>query len=237
MLGTRPDLAYAIGKLARFSSNPSQDHWDALRRVLTYLKNFPDIRLELVKGASIAPEGYVDADYANDKSNRKSTAGYVFSVSGTAFSWSSKKEPTVATSTMEAEYIALFFGSQQAAWIEQFYKQIGFELQNPIRIHCDSETAIAVAKKEESHKASKHLDVKFHSVRERIANGQINVTFIKSEFNTADVFTKSVPRKTFAVHTTSMGLVQEQEDYIADEEEEREVDAILTPPSEDGSQD
>ena len=173
MLGNQPNLTYAIGKLARFSSNPSQDHWDALWWVLTYLKNFLDIHLKLVKGASIAPEGYVNADYANDKSNRKSTTSYIFSVSRMAFSWSSKKEPTVATSTMEAEYIALFFSSQQAAWIEQFYKQISFELQNPIRIHCNSETAIAVAKKEESHKASKHLNVKFHLVHKQITNSEL----------------------------------------------------------------
>lgn len=228
MLGSRPDLAYSIGKLARFSSNPSTQHMHAIDRVLRYLKAYPDKYLEWIPGGTVLPDGFVDADFASDKSDRKSTTGYVFYLNGTLFSWSSKKQSTVATSTMEAEYIALFHASQQAAWIWQFYKQIGLPLTSPIEIRCDSEAAINVAKAEESHKASKHLDVKLHSIRERIEHGIISVLRVPTKENVADMFTKSLPPDTFRRHSSALGL---EPDF--DDPEEEEVQALLTPPEDE----
>ena len=129
---------------------------------------------------------------------------------------------------MEAEYIALFHASQQAAWIWQFYKQIGLPLTSPIEIRCDSEAAINVAKAEESHKASKHLDVKLHSIRERIEHGIISVLRVPTKENVADMFTKSLPPDTFRRHSSALGL---EPDF--DDPEEEEVQALLTPPEDE----
>ena len=226
MLGSRPDLAYSVGKLARFSSNPSSQHTRALNRVLQYVRTTQNHYLEWIPDEdSIQPEGAVDADFAGDTSDRKSTAGYFFFLGGTVFSWSSKKESTVATSTMEAEYIALFLASQQAAWIFQFYDQIGFPLSQPIDIHCDSEAAINVAKAEQTHKLSKHLDVKCHSIRERVEQGMIKLVWVKTQANSADILTKQVSRESFKTHAYGIGL--EDGNY---DEEEAEVEAHLTPP-------
>ena len=177
MLGTRPDLAYSIGKLASFSSNPSSHHIHALDRVLLYLHGSVSLHLDWwPEEENLAPTGFTDADFAGDSSDRKSIGAYCFNITGTVFSWSSKKESTIATSTMEAEYIALYMGSQQATWIYQFYKQIGFPLDEPIEIFCDSQPALSVAKGEETHRKAKHLDVDLHSVRERVTLGQIQLT-------------------------------------------------------------
>ena len=171
--------------------------------------------------------------YAGDTSDRKSTAGYIFATAGTAFSWSSKKEPTVATSTMEAEYIALFMASQQAAWIYQFRSQIGFPLDTPIEIFCDSQAAINVSKSEQTHRLSKHLDVKLHSIRERIDNEIIKLSWIKTEKNTADMLTKQLPQAAFKTHITGLGM--EDANVVASEisDSEAEVATHLTPSDDD----
>ena len=165
-LSTHPDFAYAVGKLARFILNPSKAHIDATLDILSYLNSHRHYRIVFTsdkESNDIQPEAYVDADWASNKSDRKSMAGYVFVLAGSTVSWSSKKEFTIATSTMEAEYIALFLGAQQAAWMWQFYKQIGFPLKEPITVHTDSQAAISVAKGEFPHKHSKHLDIKLHA--------------------------------------------------------------------------
>ena len=175
MLGTRPDIVYAVGKLARFVTNLSPEHIKAARCILAYLKATDYWGLRYYSNGFIEPEGFVDADHAGDKSDRKSTVGYTFLAVKCAFSWSSKKESMVATSTMEAKYIALFLGAQQAVWIRQFYRQIGFPLEEPTMIYCDSEAAIAIAHAEHSHKLSEHLDIRLHSIHERIQNWEIEV--------------------------------------------------------------
>jgi len=234
MLGTRPDLAYSVGKLASFSSNPSPHHIRALDRVLHYLSCTPSHHLDWWpdEEEGIEPHGYTDADHAGDSSDRKSVGGYIFRVGGgTVFSWSSKKQTTTATSTTEAEYIALFNGSQQAAWIFQFYKQIGFPLDDPIEIYCDSQSALQVAKGEESHRKVKHIDVDYHSIRERVKLGQTKLIWVKSTNNPADILTKSIPADDFIRHLTEIGLDPE---YDSDDEgEEEQVAQELDAPADD----
>jgi hypothetical protein len=209
MLSTRPDLAYAVGKLAQFSSNPSKTHSDMILHVFSYIANTPDHSLISQcqnHGNAISPEGFVNADYAGDSSDQKSTTSYSFYLSNATFSWSSKKESTIATSTMEAEYIALFYGSQQAAWLWNFYGQIGLTLKSPIQLYTDSQSALAVAKGEQTHTKSKHLDVKLHSIREQITTGQILVDYVESEKNYADTFMKSLSRSVFPARVEYLGL-------------------------------
>jgi len=155
---------------------------------------------------------------------------------GTVFLWSSKKESTVATSTTEAEYITLYLALRQAAWIHQFYKQIGLTLDLPIEIWCDSQPALQVAKGEEAHRKVKHLDVEYHSICERVDQGQIELKWIKSENNAADILTKSVPADVFRKHRDGIGLAAEgqyESDDSDDDEEEKEVAEHLTPPLSD----
>ena len=208
-LSTRPDLVYTVGKLARFVSNPSKAHIDAALDVLSYLNSHCDYRIVFTsdkESNDIQPEAYIDVDWAGDKSDRKSMAGYIFMLASSTFSWLSKKESTVNTSTMEAEYIALFLSTQQAAWMWQFYEKIGFPLKEPITVHTDSQAAISVAKGEFPHKRSKHLDIKLHAVRECIQNSQIEVCYVPTKSNPADIFTKSLPKSLFSDHLDGLGI-------------------------------
>ena len=169
MLGTRPDLAYAVGKLSRFSSNPAPEHFITIQRVLDYIYATRHFRLEYFRKSTedrtlIYPIGMSDSDFAGDTSDRKSTSGYVFVLGYGAISWYSKKQTTVATSTLEAEYTALFAASKKAVWIRQFLQQIGVKDPPVIEVFCNNMGALAVAEGAESHFKSKHLDIQLHTI-------------------------------------------------------------------------
>ena len=198
MLGTRPDIAFAVGKLARFSSNPSQDHLNALKRLFDYICWSADFGLRFIKQDNPEfPICHVDADFAGDPSDRISVTGYVFMSFGTPFSWSSKKQPVVATSTAEAEYTAMFYASQQAFWIRQFSQEIGFPFTKPLEIFSDSQAALSIASGTHTHGKTKHLDVKLHKIREYVNTKHINLNFIRGEDNKADILTKPLAHKQF----------------------------------------
>ena len=210
MLGSRPDLSYAVGKLARFSHNPSPEHILALIRTVSYVKRYPDFCLQYSRqnnGGAMQPTGFVDSDWAADVSDSRSTAGYVFLLGNAAFSWYSKKQGHVSESTADAEYTALFRGGQQAFWLQQFHQQIGLKLADPVKIYCNSEAAITIAQNQGTHTKSKAIRIETHSVRDRIENREIEVKYIASKNNTADIFTKSLPRELFESHRDCLGLI------------------------------
>ena len=228
MLSTHPDLAYAVEKLARFSSNPSPNHQRALKRVLLYLRSHPTRFLEwLPDGTSTDIDGNCNLDWAGNRSDSKSTTGYFFFLDGTAFSWSSKKEAMVATSTMEAEYIALFMACQQATWIRGFMAQLGLPINKPIENYCDSTTALSVAAAEETHQRAKHISVKYHSIHKHIQNHEVATKWVCSDSNQSDILMNSLPVNVFQNHVARIGLESEP---TSDGDEEAKVDEILTPP-------
>ena len=196
MLGTRPDLAYAVGKLARFSTNPSPDHLRALDRVFGYLEATRDTCLVYRRSTNKEgnrPYGYSDSDWAGDTSNSISTSGHVFFLSEAAFVWTSKKQDVVAMSTAEAEYIALSLAGQQATWIRLFLEQVGLPLSTPLEVKCDNQAAIAIASSSEgSHKRKKHIRIKYHSIQFLVERNEVSLIYVPSLDNVADQFTKSL---------------------------------------------
>ena len=209
MLGTRPDIAYAVGVLGRFASNPSPDHMTAIDRLFRYIDHTQDLCLVYTKqngGNTIDPVGYVDSDLAGDIATAKSTRGYVFFLGDAAFSWSSKLQPTTASSTAEAEYISLYFGGQQAAWLRNFYEELYSPLDHPIQIYCDSQPAIAILKNEGNHAHSRYFHIRYHVVRERVENGEIEVDYIGTDSNIADVLTKALNGPKTSAAVDRMGL-------------------------------
>ena len=209
MLGTRPDLAYAVSKLSRFSSNPSDEHIHAAIRVVSYIKDTTGYCLKynrLSNGNAVDPTGFTDSDWAADVSDSRSIAGYTFLLGNSAFSWYSKKQGHVSTSTADAEYTALFRGGEQAFWLRQFYEQIGLPLTTPVQVYCDNESAIAIAKNEGTHSKSKSIRIETHAVRERINRHEIQLEHVRSKDNVADILTKSLPRDLFLTHRDGLGL-------------------------------
>ena len=207
MLGTCPDLAHAVGVLARFSSNPSHHHTNALSRLLGYIQATKRRYLFFHPDEeSVDPVGYTDADFAGDKDGSKSTSGYTFLIHGATFSWRSKLQSTVAGSTMEAEYIALYHASLNAVWIRNFLQQIGLDLSTPLPLYCDNNPALNVAMAEAPHAMTKHFDVKWHIVRQHIKDRVTNVIRCSSEENKADVFTKALGNSEFMLKSSDLGL-------------------------------
>ena len=167
---TRPDIAYAVSTVARFSSKPSKHHWTAVKHIMRYLKGASKLGLLYSKDGSDDCFGYSDADWAGDTDDRKSTSGYLFQLSGVAVSWSSKKQTCVTLSTAEAEYIVLSSAAQEAIWIHQLTKNLKNDMaaKEPIVIYEDNQSAICMAKNPQFHGRTKHIEINYHFIRDQV---------------------------------------------------------------------
>jgi hypothetical protein len=220
MIGTRPDLAASISIISQFSANPSDGHLHAAKRVLRYLRKTTHYKLHLGAFAddnSVQTQtqhlqlyGYSDASWGDDLPTRRSTSGYVFYLSKGPVSWSSKKQATVALSSTEAEYMALTHAAKEAIWLRRFLTELRFEkevrLQLPTIIHEDNQSAIALAKNPIHHARSKHIDIQFHFIRERIEAGEIELVYTPTEHMTADILTKALAAPKFEKQVRDLQL-------------------------------
>ncbi|KXJ78520.1 hypothetical protein RP20_CCG004375 [Aedes albopictus] len=189
---TRPDIAYAVNAVSSFCGNPGEAHWTAAKRILRYLQGTKSLGLVFRKESDAAFEGFSDADWGNDPDSRRSVTGYLFQFGGGSVSWSSRKQPTVALSTMEAEYMALSAASQEALWWRGFRAEL-LGRKEPITIYCDNRSTIWLAEKEIGYSPrSKHIDVRHHFVREQLENHTIELKYICSGNQKADALTKPV---------------------------------------------
>lgn len=216
MLGTRPDIAYAVTALSQFSHNPGPIHWSGVKRLLRYLRGTMDYKLTYSGSSSSSPpdihsfpvlSGYCDSDWGSDLNNRRSITGYVFTLAGGAISWQSKKQPTVALSSVEAEYMASTQATKEALWWRAFLKELGLNnINHSTRIHSDSQGSMALAKNPEYHSRTKHIDIQHHFVREHVAKRNVHFEFIGTELMVADVLTKPLSRDKHVKFIQSMGL-------------------------------
>ena len=208
MMGTRPDIAYAIGKLARYSKNPSPEHIAAVRRVFGYLHGSAASGLGFQNSKNKKPlTAYLDSDWAREEATTKSTSSYCFMMADACISWSSKRQEIVAKSTFEAEYIALFHAGNQALWISQVLEQLGFPLEAPLDIKCDNEAAITVANGGPmTFGKSKTMNVKYKAVQGHVERNEYAVSKITSINNLADQFTKSLPSNRFEELANELGM-------------------------------
>ena len=173
MAGSLIYAAQAVGALAKFNSSPHEAHLTAVKRVFRYLKE--TIKLHLSYEASDKDmEGYSDADWAADSEDKRSTSGNVFVMSNGTISWASQKQPTVALSTAEAEYIALYLATKESVWLRQLCKDLQIHCSGPITIHEDNQETIAMSKNPILHKRTKHIDIKFPLFEKRFKIKQSN---------------------------------------------------------------
>ena len=213
-----PDLLFAAGVLSRYVSKPAETHWVSAKRVLKYVAGTLDMVIKYKTGAqdSLVLCGYVDADYASCVDDQKSTTGYVFIVCGAPVSWSSKKQPIVATSTVEAEYIAAFSAVQEAIWLKQLLKEMGIEQKGPTTIFEDNNGCISMSKGLNVHTKIKHMDVRYYYVRQEVSAKNIELVRINTGDNIADLFTKALAPehlKKFAAKM-SMGMESTMEGSV-----------------------
>jgi hypothetical protein len=193
-LATRPDLSFAVSLLSRFQANPGIDHWNALMHVVGYVRNTIDYGLTYSRDGDLSPLGYADADYGGCRDTRRSTSGYVFMMAGGPVTWSSKRQSTVALSTVEAEYVAMSRCAQQMTWMQSWLDEVAIEYATPGVIKGDSRGAISLTKNTKDHGKIKHIDIRHHYIRDLVHSGRISIEQIPSADNLADLFTKALPR-------------------------------------------
>jgi hypothetical protein len=189
---SRPDIAFATVHLAQFSSNPGLKHWHEALHTLRYLKGTIDRVLVLGGDEQNASElvGYTDSDWGRDEDDRRSIAGYIFQLGDGVISWSSKKQSSVAHSSCDGEYMALSHGMKQALWLRWVMGSLGIRSDSPLPLFVDNEAAIAISKEARYHSRTKHIDIRYHAIREKIEDGTLVVHHVPSKLNLADIATK-----------------------------------------------
>jgi len=212
MVGTRPDLAFAIWKLSRFVSCYGKEHWAAIKRVLRCVKGSMDKGLVFDKNSSCVLQGYSEADWAGDHETRRSTTGYTFIFSGAAVSWGSKLQKTLALSTMEAEYMALCEASKEAVWLNKLVQSVASQglrtaiSCGPINIKVDNSGCIDFSKKPVEHKHTKHIKIRYHFLREPITTDKVTLEQCATDDMVTDPMTKELGKTKNDRHVEAMGL-------------------------------
>jgi hypothetical protein len=213
---TRPDIAHAVNMLARHMAKPGSVHLDAARRVLRYLQGTQTFGLMYEKTSDekqsekmsdeqlIIITAFTDSDWGGDRDGAKSTSGYCIFINGNLISWQTKKQPTVALSTAEAEYMAAVEVVKEVMWLQQLLGELHCKVKTPIEVFIDNQSAIAIAKDDVQHDRTKHINIKYHFVKEEVKNKNIELIYVRSENNVADIFTKAVEPKKFAKFSSQL---------------------------------
>jgi hypothetical protein len=204
-VATRPDIAHATAFLSQFSSKPTNTHLSAAKCVLRYLKGTKTKGLRYTRDTEETPlRIFCDASFASNLDDRKSFTGLIVQTYGHTVIWRSKKQKTVATSTTEAEYVALAFAARQSVWINRGLQHMGITTK-PI-IYCDNTAAIKLTENAGVSDRTKHIDVQHHYTRELRESGKIDVVTVETENNLADICTKGLTRVIFEGFSVRLGM-------------------------------
>eukprot|EP00602_Paraphysomonas_sp_CaronLab_P001187 CAMPEP_0185020694 /NCGR_PEP_ID=MMETSP1103-20130426/3325_1 /TAXON_ID=36769 /ORGANISM="Paraphysomonas bandaiensis, Strain Caron Lab Isolate" /LENGTH=1580 /DNA_ID=CAMNT_0027551749 /DNA_START=34 /DNA_END=4776 /DNA_ORIENTATION=- len=200
-LHTRPDLAYAIGLLSRYSSNPTYASCRLAIHLLKYLRGTTSKGIKF-SGSKFDLHVFSDADWAGDILTRRSTTGYIVFLCAGAIAWQSKLQTTVVTSSMESEYMAEYAAMQELVWLRGVLRELGLALTKPTPFFMDSKSAKDLSENPVYHKRSKHIQIKYHWVREHV-NGRFptaRLIHVSTKDMAADIFTKALSTKLFKLH-------------------------------------
>lgn len=205
-VGTRPDIAFAVGYLGCFTTALQEKHLRMAKRVLHYLAGTVDLCIVYTKPTdSFVVEGWVDADWGECKVTRRSTTGWIFLANGAPISWCSKRQPTIALSTTEGEYMAITQATKEAVWVTRLFS----EMENPLSamvlyederattLYEDNNGAIALANNPIHHARIKHIDIQWHFVREKVASYEIIIKRVASKEQVANILTKPIAKEEF----------------------------------------
>ena len=209
----RPDIAPAVSAVGRYSQNPGKQHWNAVLRVLQYLKSTKDYTLTLGGAVSnVSISAYSDSDWAGDLDKRRSRTGYAVFMGDYPVIWCSKLQVSVALSSTEAEYMALSSTTQEVLWLRKLLKELGFTQQHPTVIYEDNKSCIDIASTFKNTSGSKHIDIRHHFIRDRVLTFKDIVLERKATgVMTADLLTKQLPFPAFSRHRNSLGVVKRGE--------------------------
>ena len=193
---SRPDITFAVNRLARYCESPKQVHWNAVKRVIRYLKGTIEYSIRFSGTSKAGLTGHCDSDWGGDEHENRSTSGYVFQLNGGPVAWSSRLQKTSALSVTEAEYMALTEALTEALWLRPYLKSIGLEVDDATPIRVDNQAAIHLSLNPEFHRRTKHVGIRYHRIRQEQDMKVVSVEYVQTDQNPADMLTKAVPRIT-----------------------------------------
>jgi len=210
LVNTRPDLAYSVGYVSRFMEEPTTEHLAAVKRILRYVAGTLDYGCRYTRKKQKEAEliGFSDSDLAGDLDTRKSTTGVIFFLGDNIITWQSQKQKVVALSSCEAEYIAGTTAACQGVWLARLLGELKGKQEGASTIFIDNQSAIALSKNPVFHDRSKHIDVRFHFIRECVEEGRVSVAPVGTAEQLADIMTKALSRERFCELRARIGLVK-----------------------------
>ena len=208
LTATRHDPLFVVSLISRYMGQPTELHLQAAKRALRYLRGTTDFGIFYKKGGSENLVAYADSDYAGDLEDRKSTSGYVFLMSSGAVSWSSKKQPIVTLSTTEAEFVAAAYCASQVIWMGRILEKLGHSQRGSTTMFCDNSSTIKLSKNPVLHGRCKHIDVRFHFLRDLTKEGAVELVYCGTQEQVADVMTKPLKLDVFQRLRCLLGVCQ-----------------------------
>ena len=207
MLCIRPYIYYSVGMVSQYQSNPGPKHWQAIKHILKYLRRTRNYML-VYRCENLIPIGYTISNFQLDLDFRKSTSSCVFTLGGGAKSWRSVKQSCTADSTMGTEYVVAYKVANEAAWLKKVLSDLGVVRMEQVLItlFCDNSGAVTQSKDPWNHKKGKHIERKYHIIRDIVGRGDIVVAKIDNAKCLANPFTKVLPQRTFELHLERMGV-------------------------------
>lgn len=195
---TRPDIAYMVNQLSRHLERPTQQHWKAAIRVLRYLKSTKSVGIQYgVESKDVKVSAFSDANWASNKDDRRSVSGVMVMINGSPVIFKSRTQHNVSLSTAEAEYVALSLCVQEVLWLKHLLGEMGVEIKAPVPVFEDNQGAIAIAKNEGYQSRAKHIDIRYHFIREHVKAKVIDLQYVESKSQQADFLTKPIATKQF----------------------------------------
>lgn len=205
---TRPDISYPVNKLSQFMHAPTDSHWQAVKRLLRYLKGTYSHGIFLRRNNPLSLHAYSDADWAGDSDDYVSTNAYIVYLGHNPVSWSSKKQKSVSRSSTESEYRSVANASSEIMWICSLLEELGIVLPAAPTIYCDNVGATYLCANPVFHSRMKHLALDYHFIRNQVQAGALRVVHVSTKDQLADALTKPLPRATFINLTNKIGVSQ-----------------------------